>query len=68
MHEKQHRNAIHSLSCFIHSDFPSGSVTKKTPDRAGDAGLIPGSGRSPGGGNGNPLEQSCQDNPMDKGA
>ena len=56
MHEKQHRNAIHSLSCFIHSDFPSGSVTKKTPARAGDAGLIPGSGRYPGGGNGNPLE------------
>ena len=30
-------------------------------------GLIPGSGRSPGGGNGNPLQYSCQDNPMDRG-
>ena len=33
----------------------------------GDAGLIPGSGRSPGGGNGNPLQYSCLENPMDKG-
>ena len=35
---------------------------------AGDTGLIPGSGRSPGGGNGHPLQYSCQDNPMDRGA
>ena len=34
---------------------------------AGDAGLIPGSGRSPGGGNGNLLQQSCLGNPMDRG-
>ena len=34
---------------------------------ARDAGLIPGSGRSPGGGNGNPLQYSCLDNPMDRG-
>ena len=34
---------------------------------AGDVGLIPGSGRSPGGRNGNPLQYSCQDNPMDRG-
>ena len=33
---------------------------------AGDLGLIPGSGRSPGGGNGNPLQYSCLGNPMDK--
>ena len=33
-----------------------------------DAGLIPGSGRSPGGGNGNPLQYSCQDNPMERGS
>jgi len=36
------------------------------PANAGDAGLIPGSGRSPGGGNGNPLQYSCWDNPMDR--
>ena len=34
----------------------------------GDAGLIPGSGRSPGEGNGNPLQYSCLGNPMDRGA
>ena len=35
---------------------------------AGDMGLMPGSGRSPGGGNGNPLQNSCWDNTMDRGA
>ena len=34
----------------------------------GDAGWIPGSGRSPGGENGNPFQYSCWDNPMDRGA
>ena len=34
----------------------------------GDAGLIPGSGRYPGGGHGNPLQYSCLENPMDRGA
>ena len=37
------------------------------PAIAGDAGLIPGSGGSPGGRNGNPLHYSCQDRPMDRG-
>ena len=35
---------------------------------AGDAGLIPGLGRSPGGGSGNPLQYPCLENPMDRGA
>ena len=35
---------------------------------AGDAGLIPGSGISPGGGHGNPFQYSCLENPMDRGA
>ena len=42
--------------------FPGGSVVKHLPANAGDAGdvgSIPGSGRSPGGGNGNPLQHSC---------
>ena len=50
---------------------PGGSVVKNLPANAGvtgDAGLIPGSGRSSGGVNGNPLQYSCQDNPMDRGA
>ena len=42
---------------------------KRLPvDEPGDLGLIPGSGRSPGEGNGNPLQYSCLGNPMDTGA
>ena len=51
--------------------FPGGSVVKNPPANAaakGDVGSIPGSGRYPGGGNSNPLQYSCQDNPMDRGA
>ena len=44
------------------------ALGKESACNAGDAGLIPGSGRSPGGGNGNPLQYSCLENPMDKGA
>ena len=44
--------------------FSGGSVVKKPPVNAGDAGLIPGSGRSLGGGHGNPLKYSCLENPM----
>ena len=51
--------------------FPGGSVVKNLPDSAGDIGdvsLIPGLGISPGGGNGNPLQYSCLENSMDRGA
>ena len=51
--------------------FPDGSVIKNPPVNVGDVrdmGLIPGSGRSPGEGNGNPLQYSCQENPMDRAA
>ena len=44
------------------------SFDKETACNAGDLGLIPGSGRSPGEGNGNPLQYSCLENPMDRGA
>ena len=44
---------------------PGGSVVKNPPANAGDTGLIPGSERSPGEGNGNPLQYSCLENPMD---
>ena len=50
--------------------FPGGSVVKNLPANAGDsrdAGLIPESGRSPGGGNGNALQYSCLENTMDRG-
>ena len=45
-----------------------GSVIKNLTANAGDVGSIPGSGRSPGEGNGNPLQCSCLENPMDRGA
>ena len=51
--------------------FPGRSVAKNPPTNRGyaeDSGSIPGSGRSPGGGNGNPLQYSCLENPMDRGA
>ena len=51
--------------------FPGGAVVKNPPAKAGDAGdlgSIPGLGRSPGEGNGNPLQYSCLENSMDRGA
>ena len=47
--------------------FPGGSMVKNLPANAGDSGSIPGLGRSPGEGNGNPLQYSCLGNPMDRG-
>ena len=52
------------------SGFPGGSVVKNLPANAtdaGDPGLILEWGRSPGGGNGNPLQRSCKENPMNRG-
>ena len=48
--------------------FPGGSEVKVSPCNEGDQGSIPGSGRSPGEGNGNPLQYSCLENPIDGGA
>ena len=47
---------------------PGGSDGKASAYNAGDLGSIPGLGRSPGEGNGNPLQYSCLENPMDQGA
>ena len=44
--------------------FPGGSAGKESACSAGDVGSIPGSGRSPGEGNGNPLQYSCPENPL----
>ena len=49
-------------------DFPGGSNGKESACNAGDHSRIPGSERSPGKGNGNPLQYSCLENPMDRGA
>ena len=48
--------------------FLGGSVVKNHTANAGDLNSIPGSGRSPGEGNGNPLQYSCLGSPMDRGA
>ena len=50
------------------SGVPGGSDSKESACSAGDLGLIPGSGRSPGGGNGHRRQSSCLENPMDRGA
>ena len=49
-------------------DFPGGSDSKESAYNEGDPGSIPGLGRYPGEGNGNPLQYSCLENPMDGGA
>ena len=50
------------------SGVPSSSDGKESASNAGDLGLIPGLGRSPGEGNDNPLQYSCLENSMDRGA
>ena len=57
--------ALLFLSASVSSDFPGGSDGKASAYNVGDLGLIRGWGRSPGEGNGNPLQYSCLENPMD---
>ena len=59
------------LGLLLFFCFPGGSAGKESPcsaENAKDAGTIPGLERSPGEGNGNPLQYSCLGNPMDRGA
>ena len=49
-------------------NFPGGSDSNASAYNVRDLGSVPGSGRSPGEGNGNPLQYSCLENPMDRGA
>ena len=58
---------VESWVVFKTCGLPGGSDGKESTCSAGDLGSIPGSGRFPGEGNGNPLQYSCQ-NPMDRGA
>ena len=51
----------------VYGGLPGGSEVKASACNAGDLGSIPGSGRAPGEGNGNPLQYSCLENPMDGG-
>ena len=68
--KKKCRNSLKRtlLVCISPLGFPSGSEVKASACSVGDLGLIPGSGRSPGEGNGNPLQYSCLENPVDRGA
>ena len=61
---------MNSLKCVSRHEmgFPGGSDSRESACSAGDPGLIPGSGRFPGGGHSNPLQYSCLENSMDKGA
>ena len=67
-------NGVDTLSICLFSmhvpslGFPSGSDSKETADNVEDCGLIPKLGRSPGEGQGNPLQYSCLENSMDRGA
>ena len=75
----QYSGLENSMDCIVHGvaksrtqlsnlGFPDSSVGKESICSAGDLGLIPGLRRSPGGGHGNPLQCSCLENPMDRGA
>ena len=59
---------VSSVLGFIRGFLPGGSEGKASACNVGDLGSIPGLGRSPGEGNGNPLQYSCLENPMDRGA
>ena len=72
----EHHSGILAISVTIKSvtnmhmvlGFPGSSDGKASAYNVGDPGLIPGLGRSPGEGNGNPLQHSCLENPMDRRA
>ena len=57
-----------NVTSLLTRGFPGGSEVKASAYNVGDLGSIPGLGRSPGEGNGNPLQDSCLENPMDGGA
>ena len=57
-----------SIFLIFWRSFPGGSDSKESACNAGDLGLIPGLGRSPGEKNGYPLQYFCLENPMDRGA
>ena len=57
-----------NLGYFLVGGFPGGSDGKESAHNVGNTGLIPGLGNSPGEGNGNPLQYSCLENSMDRGA
>ena len=66
---RTHQKLLYSLLWFTTAKgFPGGSDSKESTCKAGDLGLNPGSGRSPGEGNVYPLQYSCLENSMDRGS
>ena len=69
MKGKTYSNLRFSYEFYVNLQvFPGGSDGKVSARNVGDQGSIPGLGRSPGEGNGNPLQYSCLENPTDRGA
>ena len=62
------RTAVNLLGHMVISGFPLDSVSKESTCNAGDVGSTPGSGRCLGRGNGDPLQYSCLENPIDRGS
>ena len=67
-HHTIERGVVFYTTLMGRVGFPGGSEVKDPPANAGDAGVIPALGRSPGGGNGNPFQYSCLENSMNRGA
>ena len=65
---KSRVGAVNLISFILPMSFPNGSDGKESACSAGDPGSVPGLRRSPGEGNGNPLQYSYLENPMDRGA
>ena len=65
---RQSHQLLYISYLCLYLNFPGGPGSKASAYNEGDLGSIPGSGRSPGEGNGNPLQNSCLENPMDGGA
>ena len=67
-HRVGHDPATNTTTTMAALGLPGGSVVKNLPANAGDPGLFPGSERSSGEGNSNPLQYSCLEDSMDRGA
>ena len=68
MEREKKREVYCKELAYMIMGFPGGSDGKESTCNVGNSGSIPGLGRSPGKGNGNPLQYSCLGNPMDRGA
>ena len=68
IHTYIHTHTHTHIYTYTHVGFPGGSGVKNPTANAGDISWIPELGRSPGGGNVNPLQYPCLENPMDRGA